>query len=449
MTVSLANRLEAAVPRYTSYPTAPHFSAFLDKEIYGAWLQELDPSVPVSLYLHVPFCRSMCWYCGCHTKISQKYEPIAGYASALRAEIRLLVKALPARFKVSHVHWGGGTPSILSSDDFASVMELIGSHFDYTEGAERAIEIDPRTADAPKIAALATAGINRASLGVQDFNPCVQEAINRVQSFEVTRDAVEALRANGIEGINFDLMYGLPHQTVDHVKETVRLSHSLSPDRVALFGYAHVPWMKTHMKMIRDEDLPGTAERVAQAEAAAAELSRLGYVQIGLDHFAKPDDDMAMALKEGTLQRNFQGYTTDDAETLLGIGASSIGRLPQGYVQNAVGIHDYERSVLNNGFATAKGVAVTTDDRMRRMVIERLMCDLVVDLAEIAGTFGQKTEIFDPELEALQEFRDEGLVTLEGKKVTVTETGRHLVRTVCAVFDAYLGNGKGRHSRAV
>ncbi len=446
---TLAQKYDAAVPRYTSYPTAPHFSTELTNELYVNWLKELDTAKPISLYLHVPYCREMCWYCGCHTKITKKNSPIADYADALRCEIKLLAEALPTRFSISHIHWGGGTPSILSSEDFSSIMALIGEHFDFTENAEKAIEIDPRTVDAKKIEALAKSGINRASLGVQDFNPKVQAAINRVQSFEITKNSVDNLRNNGINSINFDLMYGLPLQTTADVRKTVELSYSLRPDRIALFGYAHVPWMKTHMKLILDEELPGTEERIDQATVAAEELLKCGYQQIGLDHFALPEDTMSVALDSKALHRNFQGYTTDESETLIGVGASSIGNLPQGYAQNVVSIHEYTRKVRGGSFAIAKGISVSTDDKMRREVIERLMCDLVVDLGEIAKKYGQPVNVFAEELGRLVPFQTDGLITLDGNKILVSENGRFLVRTVCAVFDTYLGTGTGRHSRAV
>ena len=449
MVVDLVQKYDGPVPRYTSYPTAPHFSPELDSEKYGAWLNELNPADPISLYLHVPYCREMCWYCGCHTKITKKDDPIAKYAEAMRAEIRTLIKALPGRFLISHIHWGGGTPSILSAEDFLSIMSLIAQHFDFTPNAERAIEIDPRTVDARKIKALADGGINRASLGVQDFNPVVQEAINRVQSFDVTKAAVDNLRANGINRINFDLMYGLPLQTTDDVRRTVQLSHSLKPDRIALFGYAHVPWMKTHMKLIRDEDLPGSIERVKQAQTAAEALLDLGYQQIGLDHFAHPEDEMSVALENKQLSRNFQGYTTDNSETLIGIGASSIGSLPQGYVQNVVSIQEYTRQVQNNGFAIGKGIAINKDDKLRREVIERLMCDLTVDLAAIVKKYDLPADFFVDELSRLLPFENDGLIERHEQKITVSEEGRFLVRTICAVFDSYLGKGPGRHSRAV
>ncbi|MCF8466866.1 MAG: oxygen-independent coproporphyrinogen III oxidase [Sneathiella sp.] len=442
-------KISQFVPRYTSYPTAPHFTGAIDGGVYEQWLQDLDPAKPLSLYLHVPFCQKMCWYCGCHTKIVARYDPVARYAKALRAEIGLLADRLPGKFQISHVHWGGGTPTMLSSGDFTEIMALIDKRFVFTRDAEKAIEIDPRAVNVKKISALAAAGINRASLGVQDFSLKVQEAINRVQSFELTKEVTENLRAAGIEKINFDLMYGLPRQTEADVLRTVDLSHKLLPDRIALFGYAHVPWMKTHMKLIRDEDLPDSGMRVSQAELAAERLQELGYCQIGLDHFAKANDTLSLALENGALNRNFQGYTTDTADALLGVGASSIGRLPMGYVQNTVPLQGYETAVLAGQFPISKGIAVSMDDRLRGQVIERLMCDLKVDLEASARQFGADSSYFSTELAELKPYENEGLVTFQEGLLTITPKGRILVRAVCAVFDSYLKQGLARHSKAV
>jgi oxygen-independent coproporphyrinogen-3 oxidase len=449
MITALAEKYNTPVPRYTSYPTAPHFRPVEDKDFYLNWLCSLDPSEPISLYLHVPFCKEMCWYCGCNTKVTKQYDPIADYADALKAEILKIAAVLPSRFTVSHVHWGGGTPSILSSEDFRAVMDLLGQHFNYTGDAERAIEIDPRTADAEKIDTLAKSGINRASLGIQDFSYKVQKAINRVQSFGMTYKVVKALRAAGIQQLNFDLMYGLPLQDVAAVRKTIELSHELRPDRIALFGYAHVPWMKSHMKLINEDELPSAAERAEQALAAAEYLTELGYVQIGLDHFASPDDPMAKALKTKSLKRNFQGYTTDTAQTLIGLGASSIGMLPQGYVQNVTSVHEYKRAAKDSEFAIAKAVAVTEDDVVRRKIIERLMCDLQIDLAAIEQEYNLPAGCFKSELEALAILEKDEMLKLMGKHVQITANGRYLVRTICAVFDTYLGKGVGKHSRSV
>ena len=449
MSGELISRANLSVPRYTSYPTAPHFKGSIDSSRYESWLQEQDPAQPVSLYLHVPFCKKMCWYCGCHTKIAARYSPVETYAKTLRAEIEMLADRLPGRFSLSHLHWGGGTPTILSEEDFKATMALIGERFHFTSDAERAIEIDPRTVDAAKITALAAAGINRASLGVQDFSPAVQKAINRVQSFEITRNTTENLRRAGIEKINFDLMYGLPLQTEADILRTVDLSHQLRPDRIALFGYAHVPWMKSHMRLINDDDLPGAELRLSQAAAAATRLKQLGYRQIGLDHFARSDDTLATAQEKRQLHRNFQGYTTDMAQTLLGVGASAIGQLPQGYVQNAVSIHEYEKSVAKSQLPVIKGIETGPDDILRRYVIERLMCDLEVDLKEVCEKFGCEPTYFKTERAALQEYEDEGLVKLQDETITITHQGRFFVRTICALFDKYLEQGLARHSKAV
>ena len=332
---TLLERYDKRVPRYTSYPTAPHFHPGINAAAYERWLTAIGPDAALSLYFHVPFCHEMCWYCGCHTKIVRRYEPIGDYAATMADEVALIGGLLETRPPVTHLHWGGGTPTILSADDLERLMGEIRGRFNVAPDAEIAVEMDPRTMTGDRVRALAQAGVNRASLGVQDFNEHVQKAINRIQPFEMTAQVVEWLRAAGIGAINFDLMYGLPYQAVDDVLRTVDLAVELQPDRMAVFGYAHVPWMKTHQKMIPDESLPGAWQRFEQAEAAAARLAERGYRRIGLDHFGLETDPMTEALDRGRLHRNFQGYTTDEARTLIGFGASSIGALPQGYVQNA------------------------------------------------------------------------------------------------------------------
>src|SRR6266571_2848480 len=353
------------LPRYTSYPTAPHFSATIGPDTYAEWLKAIPRHATASLYLHVPFCRSMCWYCGCHTSVSRRDEPIAVYASALRCEIDLVSKQIERRIKVDHIHFGGGTPTILAPEIFADLIGSIRQSFFVLPAAEIAIEIDPRTLTGPMIDALAYGGVNRASLGVQSFDPVVQRAINRVQSFEATAAATDGLRCAGIACINFDLIYGLPHQTVASCLDTVRQCVELRPDRFSVFGYAHVPAFKTHQRKIEEAALPDSLERHRQSEAIAHALTQARYVRIGLDHFALPGDAMAAALRDGTLRRNFQGYTTDTGNTLLGFGASAIGQLPQGYVQNEVGTRAYSASIANGRLATVKGYALTDDDRLR------------------------------------------------------------------------------------
>lgn len=445
MKSTVLERYARRVPRYTSYPTAPHFHPGVGADTYLEWLQRITGDTPLSLYFHVPFCKRMCWYCGCYTKVVRREQPVADYAELLGREVALIAAAIPARPPVTHIHWGGGTPTILSAGDSERIMAAVADRFTLAPDAEIAVEMDPRTMTAEIAAALARQGVNRASLGVQDFTPAVQKAINRIQPFETVERVVGWLRDAGIAGINFDLMYGLPEQTVGDVVATIDLAMRLAPARIALFGYAHVPWMKAHQKMIAEDTLPDARERFRQAEAAAARLVEHGYRRIGLDHFARPGDAMARALDEGRLHRNFQGYTTDPAETLIGLGASSIGALPDGYVQNLSPLRAWGEAVKRGRPATARGVVLSDDDRVRRAIIEQLMCTLRVDLDGLAGANGD----FAEERERLAPMIEDGVVELDGGVLSVTEAGRPLMRAVCAVFDRYLADGKARHSQAV
>ena len=449
MKEDITEKYDLRVPRYTSYPTAPHFHEGVAAETYGDWLRDLPSGAALSLYLHIPYCHEMCWYCGCHTKATRRYAPVRDYVEVLQAEIARVADTVGRRQAVSHVHWGGGTPTILSNSDLASVMAGLRDRFDFAGDAEIAIEADPRTLGYEKTVALADAGVNRASLGVQDCNAHVQAAINRVQPFAQTADAAAALRAAGIERINMDLMYGLPLQTVDDVRRTADQVLTLAPDRLAVFGYAHVPWMKNHQKMIDEAALPNADQRFEQAEAVAEILVAHGYQRIGLDHFARADDPLSVAQRTGQLRRNFQGYTTDRADTLLGFGASAIGSLPQGYVQNVADFGAYARAIGDGALAAVRGIALSDDDRLRRAIIERLMCDLTVDLDGVSAGFTPELADFTGELAALQDFAEGGFVRLDGAAVTVTESGRPWLRVICAVFDRYLQRGQARHSAAV
>ncbi len=449
MKPALLARYDRAVPRYTSYPTAPHFHAGIDAGVYRRWLAALPETTPLSLYAHVPFCQSLCWYCGCHTTVARRYQPVAEYRELLCEEIRLVAEALGEQRPVRHVHLGGGTPTILAPEDLRRLGLVLRERFALLPEVEFAVEIDPRALTLATVSALAEIGVNRASLGVQDVNAKVQQAINRWQPLAVTERAIHALRAAGINAINIDLMYGLPHQTEARVVRSVEAVLALGPERVALFGYAHVPWMKRHQRLIDEAALPGPEERAAQFEAAAVRLADAGYVAIGIDHFARPDDSLATALREGRLHRNFQGYTTDAAAALIGFGASAIGSLPQGYLQNAVPIPAWRDAIRSGRLATARGIEVSEDDRLRRAIIERLMCDFAVDLERECDRFGVSADRFAPELEALRPFQADGLVSLQDRTVHVEPEGQSLVRAVCAVFDVYLAAGKGRHSRAI
>jgi oxygen-independent coproporphyrinogen-3 oxidase len=438
---------EHNVPRYTSYPTAPHFTPAVGADVYAAWLEELPPGHALSLYLHVPFCIDLCLYCGCHTKAVRRREPLDSYADDLIREISLLAGRLGRR-KVSHLHWGGGTPSILDSRKLVQIAERLGEAFDLTGRREHAIELDPRRVARPLVRTLAGIGVNRASLGVQDFAPHVQQAIGRIQPYEMVANAIDTLREFGIDRINLDLMYGLPRQTTADVRRNVALAASLNADRIALFGYAHVPWFKPQQRLIDAAALPGPAARLEQTQAAHETLIAFGYDPVGFDHFALPHDDLAVAARTQRLRRNFQGYTTDDADALVGLGASAIGRLPQGFVQNSPDVGGYARAIAAGLPATARGVALSADDRLRGRIIERLMCDLEADVTAIAAAYGSD-EGFTSELEALRSFVAEGLVRAGAGHVAITPKGRPFVRLIASVFDAYLQQSARRHSVAV
>jgi oxygen-independent coproporphyrinogen III oxidase len=436
------------VPRYTSYPTAPVFSAAVGDADYRAWLGGLAPDSRTSLYVHVPFCRSMCLYCGCHTTVTARDEPVDRYLAAVEQELRLVADAAPRDLPVVHLHFGGGTPTLMEPRQMLRLAGLLRKRFAFTADAEVAVEIDPRTFSREMASALGAAGFNRASIGVQCFDPAVQQAINRLQSFEQTGAAVAALREAGIERISFDLIYGLPRQSVRSCLETIDKALRLEPDRFAVFGYAHVPNFKPHQRRIDAETLPGASARLEQSRIISEALADAGYVPVGLDHFARPDDPLALAFRSGELRRNFQGYTTDTADALIGLGASSIGRLPGGYVQNAVLISDYQKRVAAGRLPIVRGYALTGEDRVRGAIIERLMCDRRVDLDAVCAEFGSAPEqVIDPvRLDGLE--RD-GLIERRGLVVEVKEEAFALLRSVAAAFDAHLADTSGRHAQAV
>jgi oxygen-independent coproporphyrinogen-3 oxidase len=449
MATDLLSRYDQRVPRYTSYPTAPQFHAGVQEAAYRRWLAELDAAEPLSVYVHVPFCDSLCWFCGCHTKIVRRHAPVAAYLDVLLREIELVAGALPGRLPVCHLHLGGGTPTMLASADMERLFGTLRRFFAFQDDADIAVEIDPRAVPHGTLATLGRIGVNRASLGVQDLNPRVQKAVNRVQSLAETREVTDALRRAGIKSLNIDLMYGLPHQTVAGIRSTIDAVLGLAPDRLCLFGYAHVPWMKRHQKLIDEAALPGTEERFAQYRTAAERLQAAGYVWIGLDHFARPDDPLAVALSTRRLHRNFQGYTTDGAHARLGFGPSAIGALPQGFVQNAVAMSAYWAAVDGGHLPVQRGLVLSDDDRLQGAVIEQLMCYLEVDLAAISRRFGRAPDAFGDALDGLADPIADRLVTVRDGVLRVTPRGRPFVRTVCAQFDTYLAPDAQRHARAV
>jgi oxygen-independent coproporphyrinogen-3 oxidase len=445
MRAELVRKFAAPVPRYTSYPTTPHFSPRVGDVQYVSWLGTLPEQATLSLYVHIPFCHELCWYCGCNTKATRRYAPVGGYLHSLESEIANVAALVPRDHRVTHLHWGGGSPNILSAADIIALAEAVRSAFNVAEAAEFAVEIDPRHMDAMKADAFARAGVNRVSVGVQDFDPAVQAAIGREQSYETTQGAIAALRARGIAAINIDLMYGLPRQTQASVDRTIGQVLSLDPDRIAVFGYAHLPDRMKHQRLMPADALPDAGERLAQADRIGRRLEAGGCVRVGLDHFAKPGD----SLTSGGIARNFQGYTTDTADALLGFGASAIGRLPQGYVQNAVAVADYERRIRQYGLATAKGLLLTEDDKVRAAAIERLMCDLTFSVSSLRRKFGAAADAVVHEAEALVETDEDGLVVQTADGFVVTDAGRPFIRSICARFDAYLPRSIARHAAGV
>ncbi|MBZ9798658.1 oxygen-independent coproporphyrinogen III oxidase [Mesorhizobium sp. ES1-4] len=444
----LAKYGDARLPRYTSYPTAPRFSSAVGIHEYGDWLANLPAGDPVSLYLHIPFCRSMCWYCGCHTTITRQDRPILDYLGVLREEISMVAARIPNRLPVGEVHFGGGTPTIISSAEFLALMALMREHFAFSDTTGTAVEIDPRGLTAEMAHALGAAGVSRASLGVQSFDPVVQKAINRIQSKAQTAEATDRLRSAGIGGINFDLIYGLPHQTVQSCVETASAAIAMLPDRLAVFGYAHIPTFKKHQRMIDETSLPDTAARNEQARVIAETLVAAGYRQIGLDHFALPGDDLVQAQEAGRLRRNFQGYTTDNCDTLIGFGASAIGRMKSGYAQNEVAPGLYAQQIASGRLATAKGYRLTEEDGVRAEIIERLMCDFSADISAICKAYSFEPSRLLGGNDKLAELERDGILDVADGIVRVSQDHRFVIRAVAATFDAYLDQSNRAHSKA-
>ncbi len=391
--------IQRTVPRYTSYPTAPHFTAAVDGAVYGDWLERAGASgLPVSLYLHIPFCRSICHYCGCTTKASRKDGPVKAYVETLRREIALVAERL-GPVGVDHLHWGGGTPNLLEHGDFEAILGDLHRFFRFDGLEEHAIELDPRSVQPGDGAFLARWGVSRASLGVQDLDPRVQDAIGRAQPLEVVAAAVAELRGAGISAINMDLIYGLPFQTHASIRETAEQVAALAPARISLFGYAHVPWFRANQTMIEEASLPDSDLRLALARTARETLVGAGYAEIGIDHFALPTDGLTLARDAHGLHRNFQGYTTDDAPILIGLGSSSIGRTPWGYAQNSPANGTWRRAIEEGRLPIERGRAFAGEDLMRAAVIEDLLCHFDVDLSAVSARFGRGIEAFQSALD--------------------------------------------------
>src|SRR5579871_5927844 len=418
------------VPRYTSYPTAADFSSDVGTKEHKAWLAGLDAREAISIYLHVPYCREICLYCGCNTKMAVRDDVIDAYRRALEAEIDRVAGLLKARPTVARLHWGGGTPSILGPGGLRSVIAMLRRLFLLDQTFEHAIELDPRHVTPALVDALAELGITRASLGVQDVNPLVQAAIGRLQPLAMIETAVARVRGAGIRNLNFDLIYGLPLQTTESIRKTCAHVVAMAPDRIACFGYAHLPRMKANQRRIDESKLPSQDQRIEQAEAMADSLVSAGYRQIGIDHFARPDDALACAAASGRLHRNFQGYTDDGSRVLLGLGASSISTFADGFVQNISDVPKYVGAIEAGRLASSRGCRIDPDDLQRGRIIERLMCDFSVDLSAVAPGADLSRE-----LAMVAPMVRDGLVEISDAKLAMTEAGRPVVRIVAAAFD--------------
>lgn len=438
---------DARVPRYTSYPTAPHFSPAVGPERFAEWVRAIPEGARISLYVHVPFCRRLCWFCACRTQGTSSDAPVRAYVETLKAEIALLAAALPGGVELARLHWGGGTPTMMPAESIAALARAILRMAPLAPGGEFSVEIDPNEIDGPRLDALAAAGLSRASIGIQDFEPDIQRIIGRDQSYEVTRAAAEAIRARGVRSLNADILYGLPDQTPRRIADSVQKLLTLSPDRVALYGYAHVPWMARRQTMIPSDAIPRPEDRLKLFETARRLFVWDGYEEIGIDHFARPEDGLARAARSGRLRRNFQGYTDDTAPVLIGLGASAISRFPQGYAQNAPGTAEYTRAIREGRFATQRGHVFAGEDLWRARAIEMLMCDFRIDGEALVRDHGADPERLAAAVaRAAESF--EGMVEAQGTSLAILPRGRPLTRMVARVFDAYDLSRAG-HSPAV
>jgi oxygen-independent coproporphyrinogen-3 oxidase len=429
------------LPRYTSYPPAPAFHKGVGANFQAKSLQNLPANQPISLYIHIPFCERLCWFCACRTQGVRSTGPVESYIETLEAELEIVARLIPDSLSLSQIHWGGGTPTILPPTLISRLSNAIQKIFRQTDTTEFSVEIDPTLVDAGKIAALKGASMTRASIGVQDFARKVQDSIGREQSFDQTRKAVDLLRAAGISSLNIDLVYGLPHQTLEGFGKTLRQVCDLDPDRIALFGYAHVPHMAKRQMLIPEAALPDDQARFDLFEHATEVFQAHGMRSIGIDHFAHPDDSMARAAARGDLRRNFQGYTVDTAQTLLGLGASSISRFESGFVQNAPQTGAYTKAIRTGQLTGVRGYALNDEDRLRSRIIEMLMCDFAVDLDELQMT-PQEEERLASCFEALHAECGE-MIKHSGGMLVLAAEARPLVRRLASFFDAFSGLSAG------
>lgn len=438
---------DARVPRYTSYPTAPHFAPGIGSDKFIEWIEAVPARASISLYIHVPFCRRLCWFCACRTQGTSSDAPVIAYAEMLKAEIALLQRHLAPGVTLSRLHWGGGTPTLLMPDLMRALADQVFDVVPLAEGGEFSVEIDPNEIDAARLDALTAAGMNRASIGVQDFDIEIQKAIGREQSYELTKQVADMIRERGVKSLNADILYGLPHQTNERITDSVEKLLTLSPDRVALYGYAHVPWMSRRQQLIPSEMIPLAEARLGLFETARDLFTADEYTEIGIDHFARPTDGLAVAQAKGDLRRNFQGYTDDTATALIGLGASSISRFPQGFAQNASATAAHTKAIREGRFSTHRGHIFAGEDLLRARIIEALMCDFRVNRAELEQDFNASPAVLDAMFQnAVDTFGD--MVELDANGLTIPARARPLTRIIARAFDDY-DQSKAQHSAAV
>lgn len=425
---------DARVPRYTSYPPATAFSSQTGAAFQMECLRSLNPATPVSVYIHIPFCERLCWFCACRTQGTKTLKPVESYLKTVLKELEHLRASLPAGVTMGQMHWGGGTPTILPPDMIRTLAKAVKDVIPPAPDFAFSVEIDPTLVDDAKISALAEMGMTRASIGIQDFAPDVQEAIGRKQSFAATKACVGSLRRAGIKSLNADLVYGLPYQTSNKFAQTIAQVRQLNPDRVALFGYAHVPTFSKRQKLIPNAALPDEETRYHLARQAATAFEDAGYRPIGIDHFGKPHDSLTNAAEAGKLRRNFQGYTDDTCPTLIGIGASSISQFDQGYVQNAAATAAYTDRIEAGGLAGHRGYALSKEDALRARVINMLMCNFEIDLAALR-TSGLAPSLAVTHADVLADFA--GFVVRDGRKIIITKAGRPLTRIIAQRYDGH------------
>lgn len=438
---------DAKVPRYTSYPPANHFLDGIGHRRQAEWLRAVPDGSDVSIYIHIPFCKRLCWFCACRTQGTKTMRPVDTYTKVLHREIEAVRSALPEGIRMARLHLGGGTPTILSKATMTGLLQTVFAAFDKSEDFEFSAEIDPTDAAEDVLQTLVDFGMNRASIGVQDFSPIVQTAIGRPQSLAQTKAVVGYLRNAGIGGLNLDLLYGLPHQTRKSFQETLSHVCEMRPDRLAIYGYAHVPWMSKRQVMIRTEDLPDGEERFELAKTAERILTADGYHAIGIDHFSLPTDPLSRASDQGRLHRNFQGYTDDQSPTLIGFGASAISRYDQGYVQNATATSAYQDRVTNGGFAGHKGYQMTEQDHLIGSIIEDLMCRFSVREHILCKKFPDQSALVRKTIVSLMtRFPDIFFISEDGLKLN--QQARALVRVIASHIDRF-ANTTGAHSSAI